>query len=480
MHGFQTQTIRMFMTLQRVLLNHGRCNLAIIAINSRLQKNRSPLNFRLRGINMATTNTEIIDFDDFVFSHSTETTGVVKHWKICEKPQNSKTKNLFGADEEIILFLSAFRRENTNVENVIATRDLETKIQRQQISCARSSRSCEKSFATNRKNTDGNLLNFLEGIVVGVAETDDNVITDDVSIWMKIKRDANSPEAGFAVVESYSKNFLSGKYCVPVNDAAEVPTYNPIFDFSYANAIYHSYSEALDILEKCKDRPEVAELLRICEERSAMTFEANKLQSEMKHPFIVIEGLDASGKSTLTEYLANLLKANKMQTPAVYMHHVRKQFDALPEIVRRAYYAISNYIVAKDIVDTCKTTPVIMDRFWHSTTAYAITNDCAIGGAAFIPPAGHAIYRWPSDLIKPHAVVLLTVTEETRESRINERRLEKTWEENKLGASRLFRQRLVAAYRRMENPHCIEIDANQTREAVARDTVNQLKRLNIL
>jgi len=70
-----------------------------------------------------------------------------------------------------------------------------------------------------------------------------------------------------------------------------------------------------------------------------------------------------SGKTTLTETLEKKLKATRFYTPPSEVSDLRKFFDALPEIIRRAYYCIGNYIVAIQIAKECQHKAVIMDRY---------------------------------------------------------------------------------------------------------------------
>lgn len=77
-------------------------------------------------------------------------------------------------------------------------------------------------------------------------------------------------------------------------------------------------------------------------------------------------------------------------------------------------------------------------RFWHSTAAYAIAT--AVGGpVSNLPEEGSEVYRWPSDLLQPTLVVLLTLDPEERKRRLRDRGLAKTVEEQKLDHSQLFR-----------------------------------------
>ena len=62
------------------------------------------------------------------------------------------------------------------------------------------------------------------------------------------------------------------------------------------------------------------------------------------------------------ERLEEKLDAVRYSTPPPCLLSLRKYFDRLPEIVRRAYYCLGNYIVAQKITKECQTRPVIMDR----------------------------------------------------------------------------------------------------------------------
>lgn len=79
-------------------------------------------------------------------------------------------------------------------------------------------------------------------------------------------------------------------------------------------------------------------------------------------------------------------------------------------------------------------------RYWHSTAAYAIAT--AVGGdIGNLPASGSEVYRWPKDLLRPSLVLLLTVSPEERQRRLQGRGLDQTQEEAKLEANHLFRQK---------------------------------------
>jgi len=80
--------------------------------------------------------------------------------------------------------------------------------------------------------------------------------------------------------------------------------------------------------------------------------------------------------------------------------------------------------------------PLCIYRFWHSTSAYGIAEECTE-----LPASDHSIYRWPVDLLKPSLVVFLDVSEEERQKRIVGRQLQLTTEETQLAEDARKRQR---------------------------------------
>ena len=81
-------------------------------------------------------------------------------------------------------------------------------------------------------------------------------------------------------------------------------------------------------------------------------------------------------------------------------------------------------------------------RFWLSTCCYALATECHV--PSLLPAAGSALYEWPRDLAKPDAVLLLTVNEENRRARLQNRLKEEeeieTEEELQLEKNQVFRE----------------------------------------
>ncbi|ELK29141.1 PREDICTED: UMP-CMP kinase 2, mitochondrial [Myotis davidii] len=191
-------------------------------------------------------------------------------------------------------------------------------------------------------------------------------------------------------------------------------------------------------------------------------------------PVIVIEGLDATGKTTVTQAVAGALQAALLKSPPACISQWRQAFDDEPAIIRRAFYSLGNYIVASEIAQASARSPVVVDRYWHSTAAYAIATEVS-GAVQHLPPAHHPVYQWPKDLLKPDLVVLLTVSPEERLRRIRGRGLERTSEEEELEANSVFRQKVEVSYAWMESPGCHVVDASPSRERVLQAVLSLIR-----
>ncbi|KAG7259902.1 hypothetical protein CRUP_026551 [Coryphaenoides rupestris] len=155
-------------------------------------------------------------------------------------------------------------------------------------------------------------------------------------------------------------------------------------------------------------------------------------------PMVVIEGLDATGKTTLTQSLREALGAALLPSPPQCLSPWRARFDREPPLIRRAFYAVGNYITAEQMGRGASQAPVIVDRYWHSTAAYALATATS-GPVSSLPPEGSDLYRWPSDLLQPSLVVLLTLDPLERKRRLEDRGLDQTKEEQDLDHDNLFR-----------------------------------------
>ncbi|XP_063771531.1 UMP-CMP kinase 2, mitochondrial-like isoform X1 [Pseudophryne corroboree] len=243
---------------------------------------------------------------------------------------------------------------------------------------------------------------------------------------------------------------------------------SPFVDNIKGSAVFYSLEDACAVLQESSTViPEAKRVLELMDQ--------NKIPERGHFSIIVIEGLDATGKSTLTESLTSHLKATLLKSPPECISQWRKTFDEETSLIRRAYYALGNYVGAVEIAKASQIGPVIVDRFWHSTAAYAIATEIG-GGVHNLPDHHHEVYSWPDDLLKPDLIILLTVCDEERISRIRKRGLQETREEKELEANNIFRQKVEEAYRRMENPGCVILDASSSKETVLQEALCIIKK----
>lgn len=176
----------------------------------------------------------------------------------------------------------------------------------------------------------------------------------------------------------------------------------------------------------------------------------------MTGKFIVIEGLDAVGKSTVACKLANRLGAKllecppRLKAPGLSASDLRSHFDNRPAEKRRAYYWAANLVASEIAESALQEKHVVMDRYWPSTVAFST-----------LDAESNDLQKWqghyPPELREPDAVVLLTVDEENRSKRMKERGETVTNEEQSLDEDIENRNKILRAYRKF-NP--IEIDTS--------------------
>lgn len=91
--------------------------------------------------------------------------------------------------------------------------------------------------------------------------------------------------------------------------------------------------------------------------------------------FIVLEGLDGCGKSTLAHALAERLDAHLLSTPLSELKSVRAVVDAVldPAPLARALWYAAQVVRASELVRALRKQgkAVVMDRYWLTTLAYA-------------------------------------------------------------------------------------------------------------
>ncbi len=130
--------------------------------------------------------------------------------------------------------------------------------------------------------------------------------------------------------------------------------------------------------------------------------------------FIVLEGIDSSGKTTLATIIAARCGGIRYATPPEKYRKLRRHVDTQSSLQR--HYDFYRDAVAEasmeisTIISSGKT--VICDRYWLSTLVYHRAGKMIIDGSDF------------SQLIQPDLTVLLLVGQEEQVRRYRERGME--------------------------------------------------------
>ena len=141
----------------------------------------------------------------------------------------------------------------------------------------------------------------------------------------------------------------------------------------------------------------------------------------MNSHLILVEGLDGVGKST-TKALATKLSAELIRSPPKIPDPVVSKSDLrirMDETGPLEYYRCGNFhasLLAR------KNRPVVLDRYWPSTASFAVLDNPH--------PGWEPIGTWPSGLVEPDIMFLLTVDEKNRLKRMKNRGLAITEEES--------------------------------------------------
>lgn len=170
--------------------------------------------------------------------------------------------------------------------------------------------------------------------------------------------------------------------------------------------------------------------------------------------FIVLEGLDGVGKTTLAKELAEQMQGVYLSTPGELFAPVRGTIlDAMggDQLGRALFYASTvstqGQRAAREIAAG---RTVIMDRYWPSTVAYAQARGVTLNLDALTP-----------GFVVPDVVVLITLDETERRRRLRQRTMTAEDQET---ISTDFTQSVMRALR----PRCqVQVDISGLSEPVA-------------
>ncbi|MGB5997712.1 MAG: dTMP kinase [Marinomonas sp.] len=187
--------------------------------------------------------------------------------------------------------------------------------------------------------------------------------------------------------------------------------------------------------------------------------------------FIVIEGLDGTGKSTTAKALAKALGGTALSTPVDKFKDVRPKLEEIyaeESYGRQLFYAstaiASSLQVEKELVDV---PAVVLDRYWLSTQVY---HSWRTQGAHFQLPEVESM------ILKPDLTVYLELSLEERVKRLGGR--SDNTEEDRQTTELDANQQLNALYHSYNNSPCVgkwlKVDATFSTEEIVEAVIECL------
>lgn len=126
--------------------------------------------------------------------------------------------------------------------------------------------------------------------------------------------------------------------------------------------------------------------------------------------FIVVEGIDGCGKTTLVTLLAEHLGVNLLKCPPEELGNVRGLFDE-DDVAHKLFYAASNKLVSAKVAELMASgVSVVCDRFWLSTKVYSSVRKSDIG-----------LDDFERCLVQPDFTIYLHLDETIRQQRMTRR-----------------------------------------------------------
>lgn len=136
--------------------------------------------------------------------------------------------------------------------------------------------------------------------------------------------------------------------------------------------------------------------------------------------FIVLEGLDGVGKSTIIKQLCRKFDAKKIKTPAPWISSLRDDFEGLSDELTCSYYDLCNKIASEEVKNN-NGRPIICDRYAVSTASRRLT-ECH-PNEQFRESYFQSLQSWsyPDGLERPDICIHIRLDEEIRSQRVRDR-----------------------------------------------------------
>lgn len=232
----------------------------------------------------------------------------------------------------------------------------------------------------------------------------------------------------------------------------------------------HSIEDAIKVIKREQDRThKVRELLDIYYNHISTSSEVKP--KGPKYPYIVLEGIDYSGRQGMALHLANSFGGEFIENPPLSIRHYYPSLLIHTSEFRRAFFVLGHYMAAHSAKQLIYRKPVFMDRCWHNIAAFCIAKTFSRNRTK-LPLPQSPIYQWPSDLFKPDLIFFLKIT---RRMVIKCVRDKAQLDDKK--QSRIFRIMKGQAHEEFIDPGAHVVNANYNKKYIYRVTKFRLKRL---
>jgi thymidylate kinase len=185
--------------------------------------------------------------------------------------------------------------------------------------------------------------------------------------------------------------------------------------------------------------------------------------------FISIEGIDGTGKSTVTKLLAEKIGCTAISTPPEVIKEIRSQYDGSQSAKARYYFYLSGlYLLDEKIRNLMTLGHLICDRHIHSTLAYQYPID------EHFPVDINKLF---TDIQKPDKTILLTTDNVIRKSRMLSR-MKVSGIENSIADYNYDMQELALS-RFLLMPNLIHIDTTYCDASTVCDKIFNLLKIDL-
>lgn len=136
----------------------------------------------------------------------------------------------------------------------------------------------------------------------------------------------------------------------------------------------------------------------------------------LKNKFIVLEGLDGSGKTSIGQFLAKEYGFKFIKTPDENFEKIRDYVDKQDAYTKLMFYYASCFAVNNKIKEGLKERTIVCDRYFYSTLVYyTYMNDKRIEDTITL------MENITEKLMQPDAIIYLQISDDIRANRLQQR-----------------------------------------------------------